>query len=123
MPPVRYIFNAEDLKEGMIVMDTEKNIGIIKEVVREGVTKVSIEYYNGREPRTILWTAVKCVLGYGIEHMDRVCVKTFDGDEAKCPGCNWRVSRLYYFENSNPDTALCASCFMDMIVEEGYKVV
>ena len=55
----------------------------------------------------------------------KIVVK-FYGDEPKpkCGGCGWRVNRLYAFEGENIDeVGLCAECFMEMLVEEGYEVV
>ena len=42
----------------------------------------------------------------------------------KCPGCGWQVSRVYSFPGHDAEAeGLCASCFLDMIVEEGMDVV
>lgn len=43
--------------------------------------------------------------------------------DKKCPCCNWRVDFLYSFVTNPIKTeGLCASCFMYMIVQEGYDV-
>jgi len=53
-------------------------------------------------------------------------------EEVKCGGCNWRVSRLFVLAKSKREAVklvkegnagLCAECFMDMIVEEGFEMV
>jgi len=50
-------------------------------------------------------------------------IRKFYPNEVKCGGCNWRVSVLYSFEDIDIDKyGLCGSCFMDMIVEEGFVV-
>jgi len=44
--------------------------------------------------------------------------------EGKCPCCNWECSMVYSFTCNNIDEeGLCASCFMDMLVDEGFGVV
>ena len=50
-------------------------------------------------------------------------ISKFYSDGVKC-SCGWNVKRLYAFEGSSIDEeGLCAECFMEMLVEEGYEVI
>ena len=51
-------------------------------------------------------------------------IKKFFENGIKCGGCGWRVNWLYSFEHEDIDKfGLCADCFMEMIVEDGFDVV
>ena len=52
--------------------------------------------------------------------MARVVKKVFDYP-TKCGCCGWKTNILYSFEGM--EGGLCADCFMELIVEEGYEVV
>ena len=55
--------------------------------------------------------------------MTRVYRGSFAKDWRKCPGCNWQVQMLYTFPGHEiEEEGLCASCFLDMIVEEAMEV-
>ena len=41
-------------------------------------------------------------------------------NETKCKHCNWKVTRLYSFENRGGEG--CANCFMDMLIEGKYEI-
>ena len=53
------------------------------------------------------------------------------GQTEKCGGCNWAVSRLYAYaetqEGANKlyesgEAGLCGDCMADLLVETGYKI-
>lgn len=51
-------------------------------------------------------------------------VKATTDDDSKCGGCGWKTFTLYSFKSMlGEDCDLCASCFMEMIVDEGYQVL
>jgi len=42
----------------------------------------------------------------------------------KCPECNWETETLYSFaENDTDEEGLCATCFIEMILETGMKIL
>ena len=56
--------------------------------------------------------------------MRKKIIRKFFENGIKCGGCNWRVSVLYSFEDMDINKyGLCASCFMDMIVDENMGVI
>jgi hypothetical protein len=52
-------------------------------------------------------------------------------EEVKCGGCNWDTTKLYVIANSKEEAVklvkegnagLCAECFMELVIEEGYEL-
>lgn len=39
-----------------------------------------------------------------------------------CPSCNWSVSHLYRLEGTKESEALCANCFMDLLVQGDLRI-
>jgi len=59
-----------------------------------------------------------------MENVGTKVVRKYYPDYTKCPGCNWRVSCLYCFEGQNiEEIGLCAQCFLDMVVDEGWNIL
>jgi hypothetical protein len=82
------------------------------------------EYYTLEDTLTRLIEKALCYeqAAGKAQRRTRIISKSLD-KERKCPCCNWECSTVYSFTCNNIDEeGLCAHCFMDMLVEEGFGI-